>query len=497
MREAGILLPIFSLPSRYGIGCFSKEAYRFVDFLAESGQRLWQILPMGVTGVGDSPYQSFSAFAGNPYFIDLEALCREGLLTAEECESAALESEDGGVDYEKQYLHRLPLLRLAFDRTGVQKSEEQRRFEREAAWWLADYALFMAIKKSLGGLPVSEWREDLRRRDSEAMEESRRALRAEIEFHQFLQFHFWKQWRALKEYANAKGIRIVGDLPIYVSADSADVWVHPDLFLLDAQGAPIAVAGCPPDGFSPNGQLWGNPLYRWEAHREEGFSWWISRLRYAFSLYDTVRIDHFRGFDSYYAVPFGAKDARNGRWERGPSMVLFDAVERALGKRDIIAEDLGYVTESVRRLVEDSGFAGMKILQFGWEESEGDETTNEHLPHRYEAHCAAYTGTHDNPTLSEWISMLSQEKKREIWRYLGAPCDSDEALRERLLTCLLHSRADRCIVPIQDYLGVGGEGRINRPATTGRNWRWRLRGNELCEGLAQRIAALAEASGRK
>ncbi len=495
-REAGILLPIFSLPSRYGIGCFSREAYEFVDFLAASGQSLWQILPMGMTSVGDSPYQSFSAFAGNPYFISLECLCEEGLLRVEECESAHLESEDGGVDYGKQYEVRMPLLRLAFERSGGRKSPEQQVFEADEAWWLEDFSLFLAIKKRLGGLPLEQWDEPLRRRDDDALARCRRELSEEIAFGRFLQFYFWKQWRELKAYANERGIRIVGDLPIYVSADSVDVWVRPDLFLLDGEGRPSAVAGCPPDGFSPDGQLWGNPLYRWDAHRAEDFAWWIRRLAHSFSLYDVVRIDHFRGFDSFYAIPYGAKNAKVGRWEKGPAMELFEAVERSLGKREIIAEDLGYVTESVRRLVRDSGFAGMKILQFGWEESEGDEEHNEHLPHRYGAHCAAYTGTHDNPTLAAWIASLPFEKRETVWRYLGLPQGSNAELRRRLLACLMGSGANTCIVPMQDYLGVGEEGRMNRPSTVGTNWRWRLTKGDLTEELARTIRWLTEESGR-
>ena len=330
-RAAGILLSITSLPSKYGIGCFSKEAYEFVDWLKEAGQSYWQILPVGPTSYGDSPYQSFSTFAGNPYFIDLEALIEEGVLTKEECDAVDFGKKADDIDYKKMYEGRYLLLRKAYERSNISQNGEYQRFMAENNWWLSDYALFMAVKDRFGGVPWTEWAEDIRLRWKNAMEYYRRELYFDIEFQQYMQFLFFKQWKALKDQANHNGIKIIGDIPIYVSADSADAWAHPELFQLDKENLPTAVAGCPPDGFSPTGQLWGNPLYRWDYHKNTGYKWWISRIEYCFRLYDVVRIDHFRGFDEYYSIPYGDETAENGHWEKGPGRTRPPAT--ACGKR--------------------------------------------------------------------------------------------------------------------------------------------------------------------
>ena len=495
-REAGILLPVSALPSDYGIGCFDRAAFEFVDFLERAGQSVWQVLPLGATGYGDSPYQSFSAFAGNPYFISSERLCEDGLLTKDECLAADATAPDGGVDYGALYKKRTRLLRQAFARS--RQTAEQLRFEEEQRFWLADYALFMAIKERVGGASLLSWDKSIRRREPSVIERLRHELADEIAYHSFLQYRFFEDWRALRAYANAKGIRLVGDLPIYVSGDSADLWRFPELFALDSHGIPTAVAGCPPDGFAPKGQLWGNPIYDWEEHARTGYAWWISRLSHAFSMYDVVRIDHFRGFDSYYAIPYGAPDAVEGEWRDGPGMSLFTAVENALGRREVIAEDLGYVTDSVRILVRESGFAGMKILQFGFEGNKGDDSCfrGEYLPHHYPENSVAYTGTHDNPTLCEWIENLSEWQKRRIREYLWNSSLTQEQMREAMIALLMRSRSRLAVVPMQDYLGLAGEARMNRPSTTGGNWRWRMTKEQMSENLCASIRHLTTIGGR-
>jgi len=492
-REAGVLLSVTSLPSPYGIGCCSESAYRFVDLLAEAGQRYWQILPLGPTGYGNSPYQSFSAFAGNPYLIDLEGLIAEGLLTREECEGCGWGDAEDRVDYGALYAHRFPLLRLAFERSRGRNGEEEARFRREQGEWLEDYALFMACKDALGGAPLSAWAPALRGRDPLALAERRETLAEEVDFHVFLQFRFFEGWRRLREYANGRGIRIIGDLPIYVSADSADLWCHSELFQLDERGAPTAVAGCPPDEFSETGQLWGNPLYDWKAHRREDYGWWIARMKHAFSMYDVVRIDHFRGFDEYYAIPADAVTAKEGRWEKGPGMELFSVLEEAIGHRDVIAEDLGFITESVRALVRECGFDGMKVLQMGLNDT---DDRSEHLPHEYPPHCVAYTGTHDNPTLRQWLGSRSAREEARIRAYLRDRYTPMEELCELLVGLVMRSAARRCIIPLQDYLEIGERGCMNRPSTQGENWQWRIRPEEMDEELKQKIRSLTAMGGR-
>ncbi len=494
-REAGILLPVSSLPGPYGIGCFSRYARQFVDWLAEAGQSCWQILPLGPTGYGDSPYQSFSTFAGNPYFIDLETLAEEGALTRQECEKAEFGTDPERIDYGKVYTARYALLRTAFARQPGREDPEFRRFREDNRWWLEDYALFMAVKGRFGGRAWTEWDPEIRLREQDAVERARRHLAEEIAFQTWLQYHFRRQWDALRQYANEKGIRIIGDIPIYVAMDSADVWANPELFQLDAQGVPTAVAGCPPDGFSATGQLWGNPLYRWEYHRDTGYCWWLDRLGHCFRLYDVVRIDHFRGFDEYYAIPYGAETAAGGHWRQGPGMDLFRAMEGRLGRCPVIAEDLGYVTDSVRQLVRDSGFPGMKVLQFAFD-SRDTGCAADYLPHNYEENCVAYTGTHDNETAAGWLKGIPQSEHRMVREYLCDYYTPAEELYRPFTAMALRSKAALCVIPLQDYLGLDNECRLNQPSTVGKNWRWRVREDQLSEALRQEIEAQTRRYGR-
>lgn len=497
-RQAGILLPISALPSKYGIGCFSESAYRFIDFLCETGQSLWQILPLGMTGYGDSPYQSFSAFAGNPYFISLEGFIEDGLLEKRECDSADLGPESEKIDYAKQYENRYPLLRVAYERLGKGKCTEQILFEAENRVWLADFARFMACKTHFGGLPLARWSEAIRLREPRAMARLDEEAADEIEFWKFLQFRFFEEWKKLRAYAKQNGISIIGDLPIYVSSDSADLWANAELFCIDSQKQPTLVAGCPPDAFSPGGQLWGNPIYRWEAHKQSGYAWWIRRLRQAIEMYDSVRIDHFRGFDEYYAVDARATDARDGHWLSGCGRELFESAREVLGEIDGIAEDLGFLTDSTRRLVQESGFASTKVFMLALDECEEQRGAfeSEYFPHRYPVHSTAYTGTHDNPTLREWLQGLSAKKEVRLRTYLCDRFTPREQLCEPIIGMLMRSSAERCMIPMQDYLGLSGEARLNRPASAQGNWQWRMRADELDDRIKERIIRMTEIGGR-
>lgn len=494
-RSAGILLPLSSLPSKYGIGCFSKSAYEFVDWLKEAGQSCWQILPLGPTSYGDSPYQSFSTFAGNPYFISLEELIEEGVLTKEECDAVNFGKKEREVDYEKLYFGRYSLLRKAYERSRIHENPEYQKFVAENSWWLSDYALFMAVKDRFGGVEWTKWAEDIRLRWNNAMDYYRRELYFDIEFQQYMQFQFYRQWHKLKTYANERGIQLIGDIPIYVAMDSADAWAHPELFQLDAENVPVAVAGCPPDGFSADGQLWGNPLYRWDYHRETGYQWWISRLAHCFQLYDIVRIDHFRGFDEYYSIPYGEASAVNGHWEKGPGIDLFRKVEQALGWKQVIAEDLGYVTDSVRRLVQESGFPGMKVLEFAFD-SRDSGCANDYLPHNYPENSVAYTGTHDNETLAGWWKSITPEEQKMARDYLCDQYTPQSKLGKSFISLILRSRAALCVIPMQDYMGLDNRSRINKPSTVGTNWKWRLTGADLTGELKSEIYSMTLRYGR-
>ncbi|MEA5049992.1 MAG: 4-alpha-glucanotransferase [Oscillospiraceae bacterium] len=488
-RGSGILLPVFSLPSRHGIGTFGRAAYAFVDFLAAAKQRWWQVLPLGCTGFGDSPYQSFSAFAGNPYFIDLDMLTDEGLLEAGQADAADWGDDPGRVDYGKLWLHRGALLRRAFERGRERDAAAVRAFREENDAWLPDYALYMALKARGGMRPWTEWDDvDIRMHDPDAVRRCAQALREEIDACVYTQYLFFKQWRALKSYANSRGVGILGDLPIYVAMDSADVWARRGDYCLDEAGRPTEVAGVPPDYFSATGQLWGNPLYDWARMRGDGYAWWLRRLDFACAQYDAVRIDHFRGFESYWAVPFGAETARDGRWAAGPGMDFIGALRRALPGAALIAEDLGTLTDGVRAMVRASGLPGMKVLEFAF------APDNAYLPHRHVANSVCYTGTHDNAPLTAWAASLGGETRDFAMRYLGAGTPQD--IPGAVLRAGLGSVAGLFVAQLQDWMELGAEARVNLPGTCGGNWTWRLRAGEPGGGLAPRIASMTCLYGR-
>lgn len=492
MRRNGMLLPIASLPSPYGIGGFSKEAYEFIDLLEETGQKLWQILPLGPTSYGDSPYQSFSTFAGNPYFIDLDTLAEKGWLTREACEASDYGDNESYIDYGRIYNSRFVLLKQAFLNSDILSDEKFTEFCKANQHWLPDYALYMALKNQNDGKSWIEWEEEIRLRKPEAVECYKRELEEECNFYEFLQYEFHEQWTKVKEYAHKKGIQIVGDVPIYVAFDSADTWANPELFQLDEENLPLGVAGCPPDAFSATGQLWGNPLYNWAYHKKTGYDWWLKRIAYCFDLYDIVRIDHFRGFDEYYSIPYGDETAVNGHWEKGPGMDLFNTVKEKLGELDIIAEDLGFLTESVFQLLKDSGYPGMKVLQFAFDPSEDSD----YLTYKYQRNCVVYTGTHDNDTTAGWFEKLSDGDREVALRYMNSFYTPKEEQHWDLIALAMRSTADTCIIPVQDFLGLGSEARINMPSTLGDNWKWRMTKGAFSEELKEKIRRMTKLYGR-
>ena len=492
MRRNGMLLPIASLPSPYGIGGFSKEAYEFIDLLEETGQKLWQILPLGPTSYGDSPYQSFSTFAGNPYFIDLDTLAEKGWLTKEACEASDYGDNESYIDYGRIYNSRFVLLKQAFLNSDILSDEKFTEFCKDNQHWLPDYALYMALKNQNDGKSWIEWEEEIRLRKPEAVEYYKKELEEECNFYEFLQYEFHEQWTKVKEYAHKKGIQIVGDVPIYVAFDSADTWANPELFQLDEKNLPLGVAGCPPDAFSATGQLWGNPLYNWAYHKKTGYDWWLKRIAYCFDLYDIVRIDHFRGFDEYYSIPYGDETAVNGHWEKGPGMDLFNTVKEKLGELDIIAEDLGFLTESVFQLLKDSGYPGMKVLQFAFDPSEDSD----YLTYKYQRNCVVYTGTHDNDTTAGWFEKLSDGDREVALRYMNSFYTPKEEQHWDLIALAMRSTADTCIIPVQDFLGLGSEARINMPSTLGDNWKWRMTKGAFSEELKEKIRRMTKLYGR-
>lgn len=489
MRKSGVLMHITSLPGPYGIGTMGKEAFRFVDFLHRAGQSCWQILPLSPTGYGDSPYQSCSTFAGNHYLIDLELLKEEGLLLPGEAEQVFWGDRKDRVDFFSLYQNRLVLLRKAFARFDDQEVLDA--FCREHGSWLPDFSLFMALKEENGGAPWYEWDEPLRRREPEAVWQARQRLKTEIRFYCFVQYLFFKQWKALLDYAHDKGITVIGDVPIYVPYDSADVWADPELFWLDENLQPVAVAGCPPDAFGEDGQLWGNPLYRWDVHKKDGYRWWMRRLGAAGRLYDVVRLDHFRGFEAYWAVPFGDVNARGGQWMKGPGMDFIQAVKKNLPQLDLIAEDLGFLTPEVLQLRDDSGYPGMKVLGFAFDSRE----PSDYLPHTYIQNTVCYTGTHDNMTTAQWFASASSDAVEYAAQYMGLT--KQEGYVWGTIRTAFQSVSDLCMIPLQDYLELGEEGRMNFPGTTSNaNWTWRALPGSYTDALADKIRALTVLYGR-
>lgn len=480
MRHSGILLHLSSLPSPHGIGTMGKAAYDFVDFLHEAGQHYWQLLPIGQTGYGDSPYQCISSFAGNPYFIDLDALVEDELLLAEELP----EEREGRVDYGALYQTRYPLLYKAFLRGRDRYAAEIDRFRRENPW-VEDYALFMAVKRSRDMECWAQWPEEVRTRRLGALQTYTAALAEDVNFFIFIQFLFDTQWNALREYAHSRSVELIGDLPIYVPYDSCDVWANPELFQLDAEGKPTAVAGCPPDAFTEDGQLWGNPLYDWERMQSDDFAWWRARLSGTAKRFDVIRIDHFRGLESYWSVPYGDETARNGKWVKGPDRAFIDCLKRHFPDLRLIAEDLGFLTDAVLELREASGFPGMKILEFAF------DAPCDYLPHRYDKNCICYSGTHDNETLAQWLEGLSEETAANLMDYLGA--STRDQCHWGLLRLGMASVADTFIAQMQDYLELGADARMNAPGLcNGENWTWRMKKAALTDSLAEKIKHLTD-----
>ena len=486
-RSCGVLLPVTSLPSKHGIGTLGSAACDFIDFLNDAGQSWWQILPVGPTGCGDSPYQSFSSFAGNPYLIDLDGLVRGGLLTESEVGSVSWESAADRVDYGTMYEHRDRLLALAASRGLARADDAFSEFCAENEQWLFNYALYMALKKHFSMQPWMQWDEPIRLREPKAVRHYSEKLRDEILSCEYVQYLFFSQWKKLRAYAHEKRIGIIGDMPIYVALDSADVWSEPEFFELDKNNVPAAVAGVPPDYFSSEGQLWGNPLYAWDRLRSDGYGWWIRRVDGASKLYDALRIDHFRGFEGYWAVPYGSDTAKNGQWRRGPGIDLVGRLTAWFGNVKFIAEDLGTLTPEVHRLLEESGLPGMKVLEFAFD----PEALSDYLPHNYTENCVCYTGTHDNMPLAGWYAESSSGVKAFAEEYLGSGDVCQAVLR-----CGLRSRAGLFIAQMQDYLGLGAESRINTPGTPYGNWRWRMLPDALTPELAKKMRRMAYIYGR-
>ena len=490
-RSSGILLPISALPSEYGIGTVGKAAYDFIDFLAQAKQSWWQILPVGPTGCGDSPYQSFSTFAGNPYFIDLGLLCGEGLLEMSELNTIDWGGEPSRVDYGRLYDKRLGVLKKAAARGLAGNREEFDGFVRGNAGWLPDYALFMAVKRHFGMVAWYEWPDEgIRLRKPAALKEYTELLKDEVEFFEYIQFLFFRQWEALRSYAREKGVGIIGDLPIYVALDSADVWAEPSCFMLDGNNIPLEVAGVPPDYFSVDGQLWGNPLYNYEAMKKDGYGWWIRRVDGAAKLFDALRIDHFRGFESYWAVPYGSETAKEGRWVKGPGMDLVGRLTAWFPNVQFIAEDLGTLGPEVRELLRASGLPGMKVLEFAFDPKEHSS----YLPHNYSTDCVCYTGTHDNAPLAAWKQEVSPEELKFAVRYLGL--NDCEGFIRGIIRGGMSSVASLFIAQMQDYLELGGDSRMNTPGTLGGNWQWRLTPAQISSTLAAEIAGMTKLYGR-
>lgn len=490
-RSSGILMPISSLPGPYGIGSLGAAAYSFVDFLAAAGQKWWQVLPAGPTSLGDSPYQSFSSNAGNPYFVDLDTLCADGLLEKAEIDGIDWGGDPQYVDYGKIYENRFAVLKKAMHRGWSRDEEKINAFCAENSGWLEDYALFMACKRHFGMAPWTQWPdEDIRLHRDSALENYRRMLDEDVRLFKYIQFQFFKQWNALHDYMRARGIGFIGDMPIYVAMDSSDVWASPSGFLLDENNLPREVAGVPPDYFSADGQLWGNPLYDWHYMAGDDYSWWMRRVSGAARLYDVIRIDHFRGFESFWAVPYGEPTARGGRWVKGPGMDFIGRLRSRFPQVEFIAEDLGFLTDDVRRLLHDSGFPGMKVLEFAFTPGE----ISDYMPHTYHENCVCYAGTHDNATLLGWLDSMDESGRGFVREYLGLDRDAD--IPYAVLRAGMASTANLFVAQIQDWLGLGDEARMNTPGLPDGNWRWRALEWQLGRELAEKIAGKTWLYGR-
>lgn len=484
-RCAGVLMSISSLPSPYGIGTIGKTAYDFADFLKKSGQKIWQILPVGPTSYGDSPYQAFSTYAGNPYMIDLDFLVKDGLLTSKDLEGRKWGENPEEVDYAQIYETRFDVLRCAFRR--FKKTDPKfKAFVKENADWLDNYALYMSVKKNNDMKAWTEWEDEaIKLRKPEAIAKYTEKFKSEIEFWKFVQFKFYQQWAAFRNYVNGLGIQIMGDMPIYVAMDSADTWANSEVFWLDEDKQPVCVAGCPPDYFSETGQLWGNPLYDWDYLRDTDYKWWFARIKSAANLFDIVRIDHFRAFDSYYAIPFPAENAIGGEWLEGPGIEFFEKMKKAIGEFPIVAEDLGTLTPGVVQLLKDSGYPGMKVLEFAFDSGE----ENDYLPANYTENSVVYSGTHDNDTIMGWFSTAKESDIEFAKSY--CKLTEEEGYNWGIIRTAYESVSKYAIIQMQDILGLGSEARMNTPSTLGGNWVWRIKSDALTDELAAKLKNLA------
>ncbi len=494
MRTSGILYPVFSLPSNYGIGSISKDAYEFIDFLKTSGQSVWQILPIGPTGFGDSPYQPLSAFAGNPYFVDLDDLIKEGLLSTQDVQGRNWGENAEEVDYGALYENRYDVLRIAYSNFLEKKGNEEKDYKAfldTEDYWLDDYCLFMVLKDINEGKSWLDWEEAQRKHDKKELDNVRKEYAKELGFFAFIQYKFHEQWEKLHEYATKQHVQIVGDMPFYLSMDSADVWAHPEVFEMDKDSEPTFVAGCAPDAFSTTGQLWGNPIYDWKTLKKDDYGWWAKRIKKNYDYFDVIRIDHFHGFAEYYAIPYGDETAENGVAKKGPGMDFFNAIHKQIPDLRMIAEDLGTVTEENAKLLKDSGLPGMKILEYAF-----TSWNSIYIPYRHEKNAVVYTGTHDNATVREWLEELNDGQREFVKSYLNSSNGDFGAITWDLIRECYRSVCDLCVIPLQDYLVKGKEARINTPGTFGCNWKWRIPKNFLSNDLARSIRTLAEIYGR-
>ncbi|MGG7178197.1 4-alpha-glucanotransferase [Clostridium paraputrificum] len=495
-RGAGVIMHIASLPGEFGIGSFGNEAYKFAEFVKKSGFKYWQILPLGHTSYGDSPYQSFSAFAGNPYFIDYDFLRDDGLLVDEDYKNENYGELDNSIDYGAIFLSKFKVLKKAFENYKKNNISQIRygieEFQKENDFWLKDYSLYMSLKYHFSFKSWYEWDDSIKRREATAINSYEELLKDEIEYWNFIQYLFYFQWRKLKNYVNKLGIQIIGDIPIYVAEDSVDTWSNSDSFKMDKDILePLVVAGCPPDSFSETGQLWGNLIYDWDKMKKDNYKWWKMRIKESLKLYDIVRIDHFRGFESYWEIPYKDKTAVNGRWIKGPGKEFFEDIKRDIGEVNIIAEDLGYLTDEVRLFLKDTGFPGMRVLQFAFDGA----NNNNYLPHRYSKNCVAYTGTHDNDTFLGWYETSGSDREViNAKKYLAL--NKEEGYSWGFIRGVWSSIADVAIAPMQDFLNLGNDSRMNLPSTLGANWGWRVEKNSLSNDLANKIYEITKIYGR-